>query len=56
MGGAPQATANTPLVVPADSTVLPVDISRPFVSYISDVVYAQKPIRGYENVALKWMY
>ena len=56
MGGAPQATANTPLVVPADSTVLPVDISRPFVSYISNVVYAQKPSRGYENVALKWMY
>jgi hypothetical protein len=52
MGGAP-AAAERPIVIPAGSERLDVTKTRPYVSYISNVVYAQVPSRGYESVPLR---
>lgn len=52
MGGAP-VTAERPIVIPAGSERLDVAKTRPYVSYISNVVYAQVPSRGYESVPLR---
>ena len=52
MGGAP-AAAERPIVIPAGSERLDVAKTRPYVSYISNAVYAQVPSRGYESVPLR---
>ena len=38
---------------PEDSQTLNVKLTKPLVRMISDVVYEQVPMRGYENVAMK---
>lgn len=38
---------------PEDSAILTVQVRRPQVKLISNVVYQQVPMRGYENVAMK---
>lgn len=38
--------------VSADSRILPVTVSRPQIKCISDVVYEQVPVRGFENKAM----
>lgn len=38
--------------VPEGSKLIQVEPTRPFINYISDVVYEQVPMRGYDNVAM----
>ena len=40
------------IVVPEGSKLVQVEPNRPFINYISDVVYEQVPMRGYDNVAM----
>lgn len=53
MGGAPVAKKEASYMVPEHSQVLDVKVTKPAISYVSNVVYAQVPSRGFENVALK---
>lgn len=41
------------IVVPEGSKLVQVEPNRPFINYISDVVYEQVQMRGYDNVAMK---
>ena len=52
-GGAPQVATAQNITIPADTTLIKVNHTRPFVKQISNVVYAQVPSRGFDNVPLQ---
>lgn len=53
MSQAKVSTDMSQVHVPEGSTLLEVKTDRPFINYISGVVYEQVPMRGYDNVPMK---